>query len=107
MQIENYKFIYKRIHNFIKKRGDDNFKMIANTLATELKSFETDFIFFQNKKLDLRKDFLNKFVAIKREEIIASGNSIEEINKILESKNIDSAKTVIEFVPEEEGIMVL
>ncbi|MBU4308769.1 MAG: hypothetical protein KJ566_03165 [Nanoarchaeota archaeon] len=73
----------------------------------ELKSFETDFIFFQNKKSDLRKDFLNKFVAIKREEIIASGNSIEEINKILESKNIDSAKTVIEFVPEEEGIMVL
>jgi len=54
-----------------------------------------------------RKDFLNKFVAIKRGEIIASGNSIEEVNKILESKNIDPAKTVIEFVPEEEGIMVL
>ena len=81
--------------------------MITNTLAMELKSFETDLIFFQDKKLDLRKDFLNKFVAIKRGEIIASGNSIEEINKILESKNIAPAKTVIEFVPEEEGIMVL
>jgi len=81
--------------------------MIANALAMELKSFETDFIFFQNKKSDLREDFLNKFVAIKKGEIIASGNSIEEINKILESKDIDPAKTVIEFVPEEEGIMVL
>ena len=69
--------------------------------------FENDFIFFQNKKEDLRKDFLNKFVAIKRGEVIASGNSIEEVNKILESKNINPAITVIEFVPEEEGIMVL
>ncbi|MBS3100348.1 hypothetical protein J4463_04010 [Candidatus Pacearchaeota archaeon] len=73
----------------------------------ELKSFETDFIFFQDKKEYLRKDFLNKFVAIKEGEIVASGNSIEEVNKILEHKNIDPAKTVIEFVPEEEGIMVL
>ena len=59
------------------------------------------------KKEDLRKNFLNKFIAIKRGEVIASGNSIEEVNKILERKNIDPAKTVIEFVPEEEGIMVL
>ena len=81
--------------------------MITDALAMELKYFENDSIFFQNKKADLRKDFLNKFVAIKRGEIIASGNSIEEVNKILESKNIDPAKTVIEFVPEEEGIMVL
>jgi len=81
--------------------------MITNTLAMELKSFETDFIFFQDKKEYLRKDFLNKFVAIKEGEIVASGNSIEEVNKILEHKNIDPAKTVIEFVPEEEGIMVL
>ena len=101
------KFIYKRIHNFIKKRGGNNFKMINNILAMELKSFETDFIFFQDKKSDLRKDFLNKFVAVKRGEIIASGNSIEEVSKTLENKNIDPAKTVIEFVPEEEGIMVL
>ncbi len=81
--------------------------MITNTLAMELKSFETDFIFFQSKKSELRKDFLNKFVAIKRGEIVASGNSIEEVNKILESKDIDPSKTVIGFVPEEEGIMVL
>ena len=81
--------------------------MIANVLAMELKSFEEDSIFLQNKKADLREEFLNKFVAIKNREIIASGNSIEEVNKILESKSIDPAKTVIEFVPEEEGIMVL
>ena len=81
--------------------------MIANTLAMELKCFEADSISFQNKKEDLRKNFLNKFVAIKRGEVIASGNSIEEVNKILERKNIDPSKTVIEFVPEEEGIMVL
>ena len=81
--------------------------MIANTLAIELKSFEEDFVFFQEKKEELRKDFLNKFVAIKRGEIIASGNSIEEVKRILESENIAPAKTVIEFVPEEEGIMIL
>ena len=81
--------------------------MIINTLAMELKSFETDFIFFLNNKSNLRRDFLNKFVAIKEGEIIAFGNSIEEVSKLLESKNIDPSKTVIEFVPEEEGIMVL
>ncbi len=93
--------------DLLRKREDDNFKMINNTLAMELKSFESDFIFFQNKKEDLRREFLNKFVAIKGGEVIASGSSIEEVNKILESKNLDPAKTVIEFVPEEEGIMVL
>jgi len=81
--------------------------MTASTLAMELKSFEADSILFQDKKEDLRKNFLNKFVAIKRGEVIASGNSIEEVNKILERENIDPSKTVIEFVPEEEGIMVL
>jgi len=45
---------------------------------------------------------LNKFVAIKNEEIIGSGNSIEEVKKILEDKNIDPAKTVIEFVAGEK-----
>ena len=81
--------------------------MIVDTLAMELKCFESDSILFQNKKEDLKKKFLNKFVAIKRGEVIASGNSIEEVNKILERENIDPAKTVVEFVPEEEGIMVL
>ena len=81
--------------------------MTASTLAMELKSLEADSILFQDKKEDLRKNFLNKFVAIKRGEVIASGNSIEEVNKILERENIDPSKTVIEFVPEEEGIMVL
>jgi len=81
--------------------------MIIDTLAMELKCFEADSILFQNKKEDLRKDFLNKFVAIKDEEVIASGSSIEEVNIKLEGKNINPAKTVIEFVPEEEGIMVL
>jgi len=81
--------------------------MITDTLARELKSFESDFIFFQNKKEDLRENFLNKFIAIKNGEIIASGSSIEEVNKILECQNIEPSKTVIEFVPEEEGIMVL
>ena len=81
--------------------------MIINTLALELKSFELDSLFFQKKKEDLRKSFLNKFVAIKNREVIASGSSIEEIKKILEDKSIDPSKTVIEFVPEEESIIVL
>ena len=59
--------------------------MIVDTLAMELKCFEADSILFQNKKEDLRKNFLNKFVAIKGGEVIASGNSIEEVNKILET----------------------
>lgn len=81
--------------------------MIVDALALELESFEADSIFFQKQKADLRKKYLNKYIAIKEGVIIAYGNSIEEVNKILASKKIEPSKTAIEFVPEEEGIMVL
>lgn len=86
---------------------DNRSEMIVDTLALELESFEADSIFFQKEIGDLRKKYLNKYVAIKEGEIIASGNTIEEVNKILESKKVEPSKTVIEFIPEEEGVMVL
>ena len=65
--MKTHKSVCNQIHKLIKK-GGDNFKMIADTLAIELKSPETDYIFFQDKKADLRKDFLNKSVAIKKRD---------------------------------------
>lgn len=80
---------------------------MTNTLVMELKSFESDFIYFQHEKDNLRKDYLNKFVAVHNGKIIASGSSIEEVKDKLEKEGINPSKTIIEFVPEEESIMIL
>ncbi len=80
---------------------------MTNTLAMELKSFESDFLFFQKEKENLKKNYLNKFVAVHKNEIVASGSSIEEVTRKLEKIGIDPSKTVIEFVPAEESIIVL
>ena len=81
--------------------------MTVTSLASELISYQRDIIFTQNNKINLRKSHLNKFIAVKDSKIVEEGNSIDEIKKKLEHKNIDPGKTVIEFIPEEETLMIL
>ncbi|MBS3079069.1 hypothetical protein J4218_03035 [Candidatus Pacearchaeota archaeon] len=76
-------------------------------LSHDLERFQEDILYFENKKEELRAEFLNKFVAIKNKRIIDSGNSIEELRNRLENNNQDPARIIIEFVPEEETIMIL
>ena len=75
---------------------------MVDKIVSSLINYENDFIIFQNEISRLRKDYPNKFVALKNGEIISSGNSIEEIKKDLISKNIEPSGTVIEFVSKEE-----
>ena len=81
--------------------------MDVENLASELISYQQDVIFTQNNQINLRKSFLNRFIAVKTGKIIDEGNSIDEIKDKLEKKGIDPGKTVIEFIPEEAALMIL
>lgn len=81
--------------------------MVDNNLAIDLNCFENDLIFFQQNQEFFRKRYLNKFIAIKNKDVICSANSIQEMNNKLKNNGLEPEKTVIEFVPEEEKIMIL
>lgn len=76
-------------------------------LANELLTFQSDFLFFQKGINNLRKHYLNKFIAIKNSAIIGAASSIDELKHELDQKGLDISKVVVEFVSEEENFMVL
>ena len=75
--------------------------------AQDLLNFQNDFLFFQKKIIPFRQKYLNRFIAIRNKEVIASAFSIRELDKKLKEQNIDIKKIVTEYVPDEEEIMIL
>lgn len=75
---------------------------MVDNIVSSLMNYENDFMYFQKEIPKLRKDYPNKFIALKNGEIISSGNSVEEIKQDLISKKIEPSGTVIEFVSKEE-----
>jgi len=53
--------------------------------------------FEQNLDL-IKKEYDNKFIAIKDNQVIAVGTLMEDIIKTLKAKNIDPSETFIKFV---------
>ncbi|MBI4149231.1 hypothetical protein HY491_02185 [Candidatus Woesearchaeota archaeon] len=80
---------------------------MEQALAHELVRFQSDFLFFQKEVGKLRKQYLNKFIAVQDSRIIGSASSIEELKQELDKKNVDISQVVVEFVSEEENFMVL
>lgn len=80
---------------------------MEKNIVRDMELFESNFLFFQLEIDSLRKKYLNKFVAIKDKKVIGSASSIEELTPKLKKAGVDISKTVVEFVPEEETILVL
>lgn len=78
-----------------------------DVVLSELNQYESNFIFFQSQIENLRERFPNKFVAIKDNDVISSGNSIESLKIELNSMGLEPSGTFIEFVPRDEQILVL
>jgi len=57
-----------------------------------------DMNWFTQHRRELEEKFDKRFVAIKNEEIIASGASIEEILQKVEAKGFNPGEVLIEFV---------
>jgi hypothetical protein len=55
----------------------------------------------------VQKEHPNKFVAVSRGRVIAAGDAAEDVIKKAEEKGINSATTLIEFIPEKGLILIL
>lgn len=77
-------------------------------LSERMNDFETDSNwFYKNMDLLRKKGFVGQFVAIKKEEIIASGKDFSLVVKEVESKGENPAYLVIEFVYPEGTVILL
>lgn len=77
-------------------------------LSKEINEFESDSEwFYKNVDLLRRKRLVGKFVAIKNKEVIASGDNISIVIKMVEGKGENPAYVVIEYVYPEGTIILL
>lgn len=72
-----------------------------------LESYEKDFMDFQGRLQKLRKSNPNQFIAFVDGKVLSAGNSVEEINKSLQSQGIEPSGIVIEFVSKDEIKMIV
>ena len=78
-----------------------------NNVASKIDNYQKDFLFFQSKKEEFRKQFPNKFVVISGGAVLFSDGSIEVVKEKLNAQGIEASGAMIEFVPEKETMLVL
>ena len=59
---------------------------------------ESDLDWLDQNMPDLKKEYDQKFIAIKNKRVIAVGNFIEDVIKNLNLQNIDPSETLIYFI---------
>ena len=55
----------------------------------------------------IRKEYKNKFVAVKDKKVIECDEHLEKLMKKLERKQVNAAQTLIEFIPEKSMLLIL
>ena len=83
--------------------------MLKTFMQTELQllnSFEADNNWLNSNYVKFQKEYPNEFVAISNEKIVGFGKNIENVVKALQSKGIDAASVLIEFIPE-HGLKII
>ncbi len=70
-------------------------------------SYEKDIKWLNDHKEELRKDYKNKFVAIKGNKILDSGADVDDLIKKLKNKGIDPSFVLVEFITEKEMKLIL
>lgn len=68
------------------------------SIKSELVSFQNDVVFFDKNYEELKKKFSNKFVAIKNEDVVASGKQIDKVMKQIKQKKLNPSLIFIEFI---------
>jgi len=72
-----------------------------------LRTAERDNEWLQTNFEKVQKEHPNKFVAVSRGRVIVAGDSADDVVKKAEEKGVDSATTLIEFIPEKGLILIL
>lgn len=61
---------------------------------------------FLNKNMEFfKKEYDQKFIAIKDENVVAVGRLIEDVINTLKLQNIDSSETIIQFISKMKVIL--
>jgi len=72
-----------------------------------LKEFQKDTQWLIENYQKLKKEFVDRFVAIKNGKVIESDENLDKLIEKLQKKGEDASKTVIEFIPPEDMIIIL
>lgn len=72
-----------------------------------LRTVEKDNEWLQRNFGKIQEQHPNKFVAVSKKQVIADGESSEDVTKEVEKKGINPATILIEFIPEKGLILIL
>ena len=70
-----------------------------------INSIEKDLEWFSLNYKNLIKKFDEKFIAIKDENIVAEGDTFEEVINKIEAKNLDPTNVLVKFVSKIKRIL--
>jgi len=81
--------------------------MDAGTLEALRRQFIEDKLWLEKNIDELRKTYLDKFVAVKNKNIIGSSADMRKLVESLREQNIPANNIVIEYIPATDYIWVL
>lgn len=81
--------------------------MSETQLLHDLIDFENDFKWFLKENKSLKEQFRGKVILIKNRDVIASGNTIEDIKREASKLKVDIEKSVVQFIPLEDITLVV
>lgn len=73
-------------------------------MIEKLDETEKDYQWFIKNKKELRKKFVNKFIAISDKKVIASSEDVNMLIKELKEKKVEDA--IIEFIEPENVVII-
>jgi hypothetical protein len=82
-------------------------KSMSKTDLECLTALQHDHLYMQQNYEKLRKKYIDEFVAIRNKKIIAAHKDLDSLLRLLRSKKINPACTLIEFFPPKDLFLVL
>ncbi len=80
---------------------------MSTDVLSSLVTFEREFKTFVKNMDEIKKKYRGKVVLVKNGKVLIAGDSVEEVVERAREMNLDPAKEVIQFVPEEEITLII
>lgn len=81
--------------------------MVGVVELESLINFENDSLWFMRNYDKLRDDFKGKVIVIKDRKVLMNAEDIDKLIVKAEKEKIELSKCVVEFIPQEEVIMII
>jgi len=86
--------------------GEEHMKE-ETAILEELKAGNKNLEWLSKNFPELKKKYPKKFVAIQNQSIVVTANSLEALIKILKEKFCNSSDFLIDFIPDDNYILVV